>query len=42
VEKDAIFTLLNKLQFDVLLTLGAGDIDTLVSSLEVYMKEQVK
>jgi hypothetical protein len=42
VEKDAIFTLLNKLQFDVLLTLGAGDIDTLVSPLEVYMKERVK
>jgi len=41
VEKDAIFTLLNKLQFDVLLTLGAGDIDTLVSPLEVYMKERV-
>jgi UDP-N-acetylmuramate--alanine ligase len=38
VEKDAIFTLLNKLQFDVLLTLGAGDIDSLVSPLEVYMK----
>jgi len=42
VEKDAIFTLLNKLQFDVLLTLGAGDIDTLVSPLEVYMIERVK
>lgn len=42
VEKDAIFTLINKLQFDVLLTLGAGDIDTLVSPLEVYMKERVK
>jgi UDP-N-acetylmuramate--alanine ligase len=42
VEKDAIFTLLNKLQFDVLLTLGAGDIDTLVSPLEVYMKERTK
>ena len=42
VEKDAIFTLLNKLQFDVLLTLGAGDIDTLVSPLELYMKERVK
>ena len=42
VEKDAIFTLLNKLQFDVLLTLGAGDIDTLVSPLEVFMKERVK
>lgn len=42
VEKDAIFTLLNKLQFDVLLTLGAGDIDTLVSPLEMYMKERVK
>ncbi|MFM1772759.1 MAG: hypothetical protein RLZZ71_1901 [Bacteroidota bacterium] len=41
VEKDAIFTLLNKLQFDVLLTLGAGDIDTLVSPLEVYMKGRV-
>lgn len=41
VEKDAIFTLLNKLQFDVLLTLGAGDIDTLVSPLEVYMKGSV-
>jgi len=40
-EKDAIFTLLNKLQFDVLLTLGAGDIDTLVSPLEVYMKGRV-
>jgi UDP-N-acetylmuramate--alanine ligase len=42
VEKDAIFTLLNKLQFDVLLTLGAGDIDSLVSPLEVYMKERTK
>jgi len=42
VEKDAIFTLLNKLQFDVLLTLGAGDIDTLVSPLEVFMKARVK
>ena len=42
VDKDAIFTLLNKLQFDVLLTLGAGDIDTLVSPLEVFMKERVK
>jgi UDP-N-acetylmuramate--alanine ligase len=41
VEKDAIFTLLNKLKFDVLLTLGAGDIDTLVSPLEVYMKGRV-
>jgi UDP-N-acetylmuramate--alanine ligase len=41
VEKDAIFTLLNKLQFDVLLTLGAGDIDTLVSPLEEYMKARV-
>lgn len=41
VQKDAIFTLLNKLQFDVLLTLGAGDIDTLVSPLEVYMKGRV-
>jgi UDP-N-acetylmuramate--alanine ligase len=40
-EKDAIFTLLNKLQFDVLLTLGAGDIDTLVSPLEAYMKGRV-
>lgn len=40
VEKDAIFTLLNKLQFDVLLTMGAGDIDTLVPRLEVYMKER--
>jgi UDP-N-acetylmuramate--alanine ligase len=42
VDKDTIFTLLNKLQFDVLLTLGAGDIDTLVPTLEVYMKERVK
>jgi UDP-N-acetylmuramate--alanine ligase len=42
VEKDAIFTLLNKLQFDVLLTLGAGDIDTLVSPLEVFMKGRIK
>ncbi len=42
VEKDAIFTLLNKLQFDVLLTLGAGDIDTLVSTLEVYMTKRTK
>jgi UDP-N-acetylmuramate--alanine ligase len=42
VDKDAIFTLLNKLQFDVLLTLGAGDIDTLVSPLESYVKELEK
>ena len=42
VDKDAIFTLLNKLRFDVLLTLGAGDIDTLVSPLEGYMKERGK
>jgi UDP-N-acetylmuramate--alanine ligase len=42
VEKDAIFTLLNKLQFDVLLTLGAGDIDTLVSPLEAYMNKRVE
>lgn len=42
VEKDAIFTLLNKLRFDVLVTLGAGDIDTLVSSIEAFMKERVQ
>lgn len=37
-DKDAIFTLLNNVHFDVLLTLGAGDIDTLVSPLQKYIE----
>ena len=40
VDKDAIFTYLNRESLQVLMTLGAGDIDTLVSPISNWLESE--
>jgi UDP-N-acetylmuramate--alanine ligase len=40
VDKDAIFTYLNRESLQVLMTLGAGDIDTLVSPICNWLESE--
>ncbi len=40
IEKDELSALLEKLDFDVLLTMGAGDIDTLVDDCKMVLKKK--
>jgi len=40
VNKEAIFTFLNKESIEVLITVGAGDIDTLVAPIQQWFQEK--